>query len=33
MGLAIEFINNSTPEEYKIWYDKTSLLKAQQECK
>jgi len=33
IGLAIEFINSSTPEKYKIWYDKTLLLKAQQECK
>lgn len=33
IGLAIEIINSSIPEKYKIWYDKTQLLKAQQECK
>jgi hypothetical protein len=33
IGLVIEFINSSTPEKYKIWYNKTLLLKAQQECK
>ncbi|MBG6234739.1 hypothetical protein IWX76_001307 [Pedobacter sp. CAN_A7] len=33
IGLAIEFINSSTPKRYKIWYDKTTLLKGQQDCK
>ena len=33
IGLAIEFINRSTPKKFKIWYDKALLLKAQQECK
>jgi hypothetical protein len=33
IGLAIEFINSSIPTKYKISYDKTTLLKDQQNCK
>jgi hypothetical protein len=33
VGLAIEFINRSTPKKYNIWYDKTTLLRDQQDCK
>jgi len=32
IGLAIELINKSIPEKYKIWYEKDKLLKAQKEC-
>lgn len=33
IGFAIQFINSYTPKKYKIWYDKTILLKAQMDCK
>jgi len=33
IGQAIEFINSLTSEEYKIWYDKARLLKAQEDCR
>ncbi len=33
IGLAIELINSLTPKKYKIWYDKTTLLKDQENCK
>ena len=33
IGLAIELINSLTPEKYKIWYDKKTLLNDQKNCK
>jgi hypothetical protein len=33
IGLAIELINSLTPKKYKIWYDKATLLKDQENCK
>ena len=33
IGLTIELINDLTPEKYRIRYDKTTLLKYQNECK
>ena len=33
IGLVIELINNLTPKKYKIWYDKGTLLKGQEDCK
>jgi hypothetical protein len=33
IGLAIELINSLTPKEYKIWYDKVTLIKDQENCK
>jgi len=33
IGLAIELINSLTPKKYKIWYDKKTLLKEQENCK
>jgi hypothetical protein len=33
IGLLIELVNTLTPKEYKIWYDKDTLLKGQEGCK
>ncbi len=33
IGTAIELINSLTPKKYKIWYDKATLLKNQEDCK
>ena len=33
IGLLIELVNNLTPKKYKIWYDKSTLLKGQEDCK
>jgi len=32
IGLAIGLINDLTPKNYKIWYDKERLLKGQNDC-
>jgi hypothetical protein len=33
IGLAIELINDLTPEKYRIRYDKATLLEEQKNCK
>jgi hypothetical protein len=33
IGQTIELINSLTPEKYKIWYDKETLLKKLENCK
>jgi len=33
IGLVIELINTLTPKKYKIWCDKSTLLKGQEDCK
>lgn len=33
IGLAIELINSLASKEYKIWYDKETLIRDQEKCK
>ena len=33
IGFIIELINTLTPKKYKIWYNKGTLLKGQEDCK
>jgi hypothetical protein len=33
VGEAIELINRITPEKFRIWYDKKTLLEDQENCK